>query len=163
MWKKTLLAGSGLLLAAILTIFSITAVHADDGVRGPRMPFGGKVLDRTAQILGIDKQKLTDAIQQARLETGKQNLDDRFAKWVTDGKLTQEQAGQYQAWLAARPEGIPFLAGFDTARSTQMLDNLLKDERITQAQYDSFKSWLAQKPSFDLPKPEKLLSRPFTR
>lgn len=157
MWKKVLLAVTGLMLVVTLIAGAAATASADDGNKGIRGPFQGKVIDRAAQILGIDKQKLIDAFKQAASEAAKEGVDARFAKWVAEGKLTQAQADQYKAWLAARPVGVPMIAGYDTARSMQLLDKLLKDGKITQAQYDTFKAWLAQKPPFDLPKPEKLL------
>jgi hypothetical protein len=160
MWKKILLAAAGLLAVAVLIAGVATTVNADDGNKGIRGPFGGNVIERAAQILGIDKQKLIDAFKQAGTETAKKNQDDRFAKWVTDGKLTQAQADQYKAWLAARPAEVPMFGFFDAAKGTQVLDTLLKNGKITQAQYDTAKAWLAQKPNFDLPKPEKPANAP---
>lgn len=153
MWKKILLITAGMLVIAALVAGTTTGVSADDGRKGIRTPFGGKVIERTAQILGIDKQKLIDAFKQAGSETAKQNVDDRFAKWVSEGTLTQAQADQYKAWLAARPAGIPAFAFFNTTKANQALDTLLNNGKITQAQYDAGKAWLAQKPGFDLPKP----------
>lgn len=161
MWKKILLAVTGLLLVATLIAGAASTASADDGNKGVRGPLHGKVFDRVAQILGIDKQKLIDAFKQATSEAVREGMDARFGKWVADGKLTQAQADQYKAWLAARPAGVPMIAGFDAARNTQMLDKLLKDGKITQAQYDAFKAWLAQKPAFDLPKPDRpVLGKP---
>jgi hypothetical protein len=163
MWKKILLAVAGLLIVGLLVAGAAATVSADNGPKGIRGPFGGAVIDRVAQILGIDKQKLIDAFKQAGTETAKKNLDDRFAKWVADGKLTQAQADQYKAWLAARPAGVPMFGGYDVAKSTQALDNLLKNGKITQAQYDSVKAWLAKKPNFDLPKPDKPANLPLRK
>ena len=163
MWKKVLLSITGLLVVTALVAVIATAVRADDGNPGIRGPRGGQVMDRAAQILGIDKQKLVDAFKQAGKETAKQNMEDRFAGWVSDGKLTQSQAEQYQGWLAARPAGLPPIACFDTERSGQALDRLLENGKITQAQYDAFKSWLAQKPSFDLPQPQRPADMPLRK
>ena len=158
MWKKVLLAAAGLLVFVALVAGAAVTASADDGNKGLRGPFQGKVIERAAQILGIDKQKLIDAFKQAGSEVAQQNVDQRFAKWVSEGKLTQAQADQYRAWLAARPSGVPMIAGYDLNRSTQALDRLLKNGKITQAQYDACKAWLAQKPAFDLPKPDKPLN-----
>jgi uncharacterized protein YggL (DUF469 family) len=163
MWKKVLLAATGLLVIAVLIAGVATTVNADDGNKGIRGPFGGKVIERAAQILGIDKQKLIDAFKQAGSETVKQNMDGRFAQWVSTGKLTQAQADQYKAWLAARPAGVPMFGCFDPAKATQVLDTLLKNGKITQAQYDTCKAWLAQKPAFDLPKPDRPANAPLRK
>jgi len=163
MWKKVILAATGLLVVAVLIIGISTTVRADDGNKGIRGPFGGKVIDRAAQILGIDRQKLVDAFKQAGSEVAKQGMDDRFAKWVSEGKLTQGQADQYKTWLAARPAGVPMFGLFDADRATLALDTLLENGKITQAQYDACKAWLAQKPNFDLPKPERPADAPLRK
>ncbi len=155
MWKKLLLASAGLLLVGLLIAGAVTAVKADNGNQAVRGPFGGKVIDRAAQILGIDKQKLIDAFKQAGTEVARQNMDDRFATWVKEGKLTQAQADEYKAWLAARPAGVPALVHVDAAKASEFLDKLLKDGKITQDQYNAAKDWLAKKPAFNLPAPDR--------
>jgi hypothetical protein len=148
--KKVLYIVAGLLVAGLLIAgISAAATFADNGQGAA----GGKVLDRVAQILNIDKQKLADAFKQASTEMRQQNTDSMFAKWVTDGKLTQAQADQYKAWLAAKPAGVPFWGM--GAQGTQNLDNALKDGKITQDQYNTIKAWLAQKPNVELPKPDR--------
>lgn len=159
MWKKALLASVALMIAGVLVFAAAAATSADDGKNvNPGGPMGGpngKVMERAAQILGIDQQKLADAFKQAEKELAQKNMDDLFAKWVSDGKLTQAQADQYKVWLNARPADMPPLAFMDAAKATEALDRLLKDSRITQAQYDACKAWLAQKPAFELPKPDR--------
>jgi len=160
MWKKTLLIAAVLMITGVLVFAAAAATSADDGknvnLGGPMGgPFNGKVMERAAQILGIDQQKLADAFKQAEKELAQKNMDDLFARWVSDGKLTQAQADQYKAWLNARPTNMPPVPGMDAAKATEALDKLLKDSRITQAQYDACKAWLAQKPAFELPKPDR--------
>lgn len=160
MWKKTLLAAVALMIAGVLVFAAAAATSADDGKNvKPGGPVGGpfnvKVVERAAQILGIDQQKLADAFKQAEKELAQKNMDDLFARWVSDGKLTQAQADQYKTWLNARPADMPPLAFMDASKATEALDRLLKDSRITQAQYDACKAWLAQKPAFELPKPDR--------
>jgi hypothetical protein len=133
---------AGLLMAAIPS----AATYADNGQGIPR----GKILDRAAQLLNIDKQKLVEAFQQAGAEARQQQLTVMLDKWVTNGKLTQEQVNQYKAWMAAKPAGIPgpFIG-------QAAMDKLLQNGKITQSQYDAWKNWWSQKPGFDLPKPDK--------
>lgn len=139
-------------LAAILAmavLFSASAVpaRADDGPQatGPR-PIA-KILERVAQILNIDKQNLLDAFMQATGEARQQNLSNNLATWVKDGKLTQAQADEYSAWLAAKPTG--------SAMAPKAMQTLLKDGKITQAQYDTWKAWWDKKPDVKLPLPVK--------
>ncbi|RPJ62818.1 MAG: hypothetical protein EHM12_03730 [Dehalococcoidia bacterium] len=137
----------GILVAGLLmTGITSAAAYADNGQGIPR----GKILDRAAQLLNIDKQKLAEAFQQASAEARQQQVTVMLDKWVTNGKLTQEQANQYKVWLAAKPAGIPgpFIG-------QAAMDKLLQNGKITQSQYDAWKTWWGQKPGFDLPKPDK--------
>jgi hypothetical protein len=176
MWKKVMLLAIGILAVVALAAGTMTTVNAADNKAGdtaqgapppgghPGRPggpggpgFGGPgdqgSLDRVAQILGIDKQKLADAFKQAGTELAQKRTGDMFAKLVTDGKLTQAQADQYKAWLTAKPAGVPGFGFGDATREGNTMSSLLKDGKITQAQYDAWKAWIAQKPNFDLPKP----------
>ena len=178
MWKKVLLLAAGILAVVGLAAGVMTSVNAADGSQagtnqsvpppgghpggpgrfgGPGGPGGDEMFSRVAQILNIDKQKLADAFKQAGTELAQTRMDDMFAKWVTDGKLTQAQADQYKAWLKGKPADIPgfgFGSG-DMTRDNDMMSKLLQDGKLTQAQYDAWKTWMGQKPNFDLPKPER--------
>ena len=138
---------AGVLAVALVLSGTVAAVHADDGQKVDGVRPAGKILDRVAQILNIEKQKLIDAFKQATGEVRQQGLTDRLDKFVTDGKLTQDQAGQYKSWLAAKPNGA--------AIAPQAMDNLLKNGKITQSQWDAWKSWFDTKPDVPLPKPDK--------
>jgi len=170
MWKKVLGLAAGMLAVVLLITGVMTAVNADNrsaaatapaGMppgaphgKGPNASCNSDILAKVAAKLNIDKAALQDAFKQVMLEEQQARQDDMFAKLVTDGKLTQEQADAYKAWLSAKPAdmpGFPFFAG----ANTDMLDKLLKDGKITQAQYDAYKAWIAQKPAVELPKPEK--------
>lgn len=160
MWKKVAygLAGAVAVVALIAGIAITT--YADNGQQGDSPPVGGQpwggmppansaLLDRVAQILNIDKQQLTDAFKQASSEARQKRTDDMFANWVSEGKLTQDQADQYKAWMASNPNpDIPCM-------SSQIMDKLLKDGKITQAQYDAYKGWMNEKPNIEMPKPQK--------
>lgn len=69
---------------------------------------------------------------------------EQIDQLVADGKLTQEQADEYSAWLAERPDG-PFV-------DRNRMDKLLEEESITQEQYDAWKAWHDTKPDIELPK-----------
>ncbi|MHB8085175.1 MAG: hypothetical protein ACYDHZ_05085 [Dehalococcoidia bacterium] len=176
MWKKVLWLIAGI-LAITMTISGImTAVNADDANAGGPPPggpgghgvpggFGAMFSDnltaKVATILGIDKTKLTDAYQQAEKELAGDRMNNMFAQWVTDGKLTQAQADSYKAWLASKPDNVPLFFGSDnTTRDSDMLNRLLKDGKLTQAQFDSATAWLTAKPAVDLPKPQRPAKAP---
>jgi hypothetical protein len=172
MWKKIISMAAGILALVILVTGIVTVANADDTkpavpagpafIGGPAGMMNDNLTAKAAQILGIDKTKLTDAFKQAAgiLET--ERINQMFAAWVSAGKLTQAQADTYKSWLASRPDGMPgMFGGSDNAtRDNEMLSRLLKDGRITQAQFDAIKAWLAKKPAIDLPKPERPANAP---
>lgn len=93
------------LLAAGLTGASVLAHNEDGENESPRETVAAKV----AEILGIDdEQTVKDALQQATQEVRMDKLEHRLADMVESGVLTQEQADEYLAWSADRPD-IPNL------------------------------------------------------
>jgi len=138
---------AGVLAVAVLLAGAVVAVNADDGQKVDGVRPAGKILDRVAQILNMDKQKLIDAFKQAAGEVRQQGLTDRLDKFVTDGQLTQDQAAQYKSWLASKPAGVVIFP--------QAMNALLKNGKITQAQWDEWKTWFDTKPDVPLPKPDK--------
>jgi len=171
MWKKVLGLAAGMLAVVLLITGIMTAVNADNANtdasapagapagpppgRGFGPPMGGDIMEKVAAKLNIDKATLENAFKQVMLEEQQARTDNMFAAFVKDGKLTQEQADAYKAWLNAKPADLPGFPFFAGAKSTEMLDKLLKDGKITQLQYDSYKAWVAQKPAVELPKPER--------
>jgi len=138
---------AGVLAVALLLSGAVVAVNADNGQKVDGLRPAGKILDRVAQILKIDKQTLIDAFKQAGGEVRQQGLIDRLDKLVADGKLTQDQADQYKSWLASKPAEVVI--------APQAMGTLLKNGKVTQAQYDLWKAWWDTKPDVPLPKPDK--------
>ena len=59
-----------------------------------------------AEILGIeDEQLVKDALIQATQEAQMERLNHRLDHMVEVGVLDQDQANEYLAWYADRPEG----------------------------------------------------------
>jgi hypothetical protein len=179
MWKKVIGLVAGMLAIVLLITGVMTAVNADDAnsaavapaglppgppsgaPNGPPpgpgfgAPYRGDILEKVAAKLNIDKATLEGAFKQVNLEEQQARQDGMFAKLVSDGKLTQEQADAYKSWLNAKPADLPGFPFFGAAKSTEMLDKLLKDGKITPSQLDAYKAWVAQKPAVELPKPER--------
>jgi Ni,Fe-hydrogenase III small subunit len=61
------------------------------------------LMTRVASILGIDKQKIVDAVEQAQGEMRGQALDTKLQELIGQGTLTQQQADAYNAWIQSRP------------------------------------------------------------
>lgn len=148
-------------VVAVVLLLGVTVgvVFAKDSTNPPG--HSQDILDRVAQILGIDEQKLIAAFKQAQDEFEAQ----RLAKLVEEGKMTQEQADQLKAWEAARPDPqadpqtfeewsksrpvIPSLEppGPQAYRNTdEMLAKLVEEGKITQEQADQLKAWEAARP-----------------
>lgn len=145
--RKLAYLTAGVLALAVLLAGASFAVNADIGKKPEGFRAGGKIIDRAAQILNIDRQKLVDAFKQAGTEVRQQGISDRIDKLIADGKLTQEQANQIKTWMAARPAG---------PRVSQVaMDKLLADGKITREQYDSWKTWWDGRPKIELPLLEK--------
>jgi hypothetical protein len=61
----------------------------------------------------IDSGELQKAFDQARSEMRDEALNSYLQGLVDKGKMTQEQADQYKAWLKSKPEvDIPLAPGF---------------------------------------------------
>ena len=61
---------------------------------------------RVAEILGLEEDTVADAMEQARQEMHDDRVEAWLDKMVELGKITQEQADDYQDWLDDRPEGL---------------------------------------------------------
>jgi len=60
----------------------------------------------------INAEELQKAFDQARSEMGEEALDKFLQSLVDEGKITQEQADQYKAWIKSKPDiDIPLVPG----------------------------------------------------
>jgi len=61
----------------------------------------------------IKAEELQKAFDQARSEMQSEAQDKFLQKLVDEGKITQDQADQYKAWLESKPDvNIPMAPGF---------------------------------------------------
>jgi hypothetical protein len=61
--------------------------------------------------VAIDSGELQKAFDQARIEMRDEALNNYLQGLVDEGKITQEQADQYKAWLESKPD-VPLAPGF---------------------------------------------------
>jgi uncharacterized tellurite resistance protein B-like protein len=134
---KTVLAT---VLVAVMLTTSLPFVALAQESEAPQRQ--GALIARVAEILGIDQQKLEDALKQARPESAKENLDARLQELIANGTLTQQQADELKTWLNARPD-VPMVP-------PGKLNEALQKGTITQEQVDALKAWQEAKP--DIPK-----------
>jgi hypothetical protein len=112
MWfrKKVILIP---LIIAVVVAGSITGVVLAQGGTDSNSS-GNTLMAKVAAILGIDQTKLEDAFTQAQKEMRDETLTNYLNKLVEEGKITQEEADQYQQWWNARPDTLNQLGpGFE--------------------------------------------------
>ena len=108
MSKKVKVLISVLVAALLLTVGGVTMVMAEgeeETTPSPEASAKG-LLERVADILGIDKEDLIDAFQQAQQEMWDETFISRLNKAVEEERITQEQADEIIKWWTQRPEGI---------------------------------------------------------
>jgi hypothetical protein len=121
MWrsKKFLLVT---VLAVVVLLGSIGGVAlAQTGTGNDSQPKAQNeaLLDKVCAIYeqntgtAINAQELQKAFDQARSEMRDEALNSYLQNLVDQGKITQEQADQYKAWLESKPNvDIPLSPGF---------------------------------------------------
>ena len=138
MWKSR----RNVIIAVLLAVVVLAGVSggivlAQDG-DGGQFHKPGALFARVAEILGIDQQKMDDAVKQAmdefkaanpRPERPVINHNELMDRLVADGKITQEQADQLKAWWEAKPSNLKENA-------------------------QAFKDWMESRPDVPMPKPE---------
>ncbi len=116
MWqrKKFILTGALVLAAVVATLGGVALAQADDESAGLVEDTQTALIEKVAEIYqantgtAIDAQELENAFAQAREEIMTETRDQFLDKLVEEGKITQEEADQWKAWLDARPD-IPSL------------------------------------------------------
>jgi predicted GNAT family acetyltransferase len=69
-------------------------------------------VSKVADKLGLDKDTVATAMQEARQEMMQEALSKRLQQAVTDGRITQDEADQILAWMQNRPAALDNLGGF---------------------------------------------------
>ena len=111
-------------LAAVALVGSIGGVvlaqteNGDDSPQAQQEALLEKVCAIYQQNTGtaIDAEELQKAFDQAQSEMQDEALNKYLQNLIDEGKITQEQADQYHAWLEAKPEiDVPMAPGFPGA------------------------------------------------
>lgn len=99
-------------LVALVLVGTIAGIAlAQDGTESPT---GNTLMARVAAILGIDQTQLEDAFAQAQKEMRAEAMTNYLQEMVNEGRITQEEADQYQTWWNARPDALDQLGpGFE--------------------------------------------------
>ena len=102
----------GLLLAVLAASAIGGIVAADTGDVPPSSESAdagtpdNALIDRVAEILGVDATTLDEAYQQARDELGADTLQQWLDALVESGSLTEAEADTIAAWLDSRPDAL---------------------------------------------------------
>ena len=86
-----------------ITIVSVSIVFAQESDKVDSTT--NTLAIRVAEILGLDVTEVDDAIKQARKELMNEAIEKKLNSLVENGRLTQEQAGEYLNWIQSRPDG----------------------------------------------------------
>jgi len=108
MSKKVKVLISVLVVALLLTVGATATVMAEgeeETTPPPEVSENG-LLDRVADILGIDQEDLINAFKQAQQEMRGEAFISRLNQAVEEGYITQGQADEIRNWWGLKPEGI---------------------------------------------------------
>lgn len=110
------------------------------------------VLDRVAEIIGVELDTLVDAVRVARDERAAERFDAIIASRRTEGALTPDQECDARAWFRQRPAqsgptAIVVAHTANTQRADYWLQDLVARERLTRAEADAISAWHTQRPA----------------
>jgi len=112
MWRRKKFIIVAVLAAVVLVGSTVGVALAQTGTGDDNQPEAqqGALLDRVCEIyeqktgVTIDQEALKDAFAQAQSEMRDEALDSYLQNLVDQGKITEEEADQYKAWLQAGPD-----------------------------------------------------------
>jgi hypothetical protein len=93
----------------VTVMVGLLTLAVTGGVAAANFGGGGAADDmntRAAEILGVEPQALSDALEQAHEEVMAAQLQARLDEAVVEGLITQEQADEYSTWIQDRPDGL---------------------------------------------------------
>ena len=108
MSRKVRVLISALVIALLLTVGATATVMAEgedeDTTTVTEEETEGGFLGRVADILGIEREDLVSAFEQARQEIYEEAFINRLNEAVVEGRITQEQADEIIKWWEQRPD-----------------------------------------------------------
>ncbi len=103
MWRSKKFITITLVAIVLLVGSTIGIVFAQEETE-ETTPAKLTMLDRVAEKLSIEPQVLKDAFTEVRSEMRDEAQDGYLQKMVDYGKITQDEADQYQEWWQSRPD-----------------------------------------------------------
>ncbi len=109
------------------------------------------VLNRVAELLGVEQSTLEGAFATALDEQANTKFEERMTALVTDETLTQDQADAANTWFDKRPSNSGPLAlrlagTSDTDKVDTWLAKLVEAEKLTQDESDDLSDWHDDRP-----------------
>jgi len=105
MSKKVKVLISVLVVALLLTVGATTVMAEGEEETTPPPEAGTNgLLERVADILGIDSEALIDAFEQARQEMCEDAFTSHINQAAEEGLITQDQADEILEWWLQRPD-----------------------------------------------------------
>jgi hypothetical protein len=127
MWRSKKFIIIAILTVLVLgaTLGGVAIAQADDENNDTTQTANvSSFLEKVAEIyqnntgVVIDPAELQQAMTEARQAMRDEALDNYLKKLVDEGKITQEQADQFKAWLAARPSLDEFKTWWESRPDT---------------------------------------------
>ena len=108
MSKRVKVFISVLVVALLLTVGATATVMAEgeEETTPPPETDAEGLLERVADILGIEEEDLINAFNQARQEIEAEAFTNRLNQAVKEGLITQEEADEIIEWWGQKPEVI---------------------------------------------------------
>jgi hypothetical protein len=121
MWrsKKFLLVTVLAVVALVGSIGGVALAQSGNGDNDQPIAQHQAMLEKVCAIYGentgtaIDSEALQEAFEQARSDMQDEARNNFLQGLVDEGKISQEEADQYKAWLESKPEfDMPLAPGF---------------------------------------------------
>jgi hypothetical protein len=139
MWRRKKFIIVAVLATTVLLVGSIGGLAFAQTGSTDNTTSGKTLLARVATILGIDQQKVENAFAQAQREMRDEALDSYLKNLVDQGKITQQQADQYKAWVKSSPD------------MSQYQQKLKEWQQARPATPPELKDWQTARPNIPLP------------
>lgn len=117
-WLIPAVVVSVLLIGGIVGGVVVAAEDSSDNAESQTPGRFQELLDRACTIYGeqtgvtINSEQIKDALKQAQEEMRDEALENRLQDLVDEGKITEQEAGQFLEWWQSRPDVELPLPGF---------------------------------------------------
>lgn len=108
MWKKKKFILVAVIVAVLLVggIAGVAIAQSTNGggSNNSTTQTGQSFVARVAAILGLQQSQVQSAFDQAQKDMANQAMQNRLNNLVQQGKISSDQANQYEQWYQSRPD-----------------------------------------------------------